>query len=140
MTAYCLSTSYFSPETHAAVDTGVFSVMKIQAAGHRRLLTKVTAANWADLKTLCEAGGNEVALTDSFDTSSYTEQIDFSGRTCVVIGHGKTLAAGKSGRFFYGSGAGSSLEVHGLVLKNGQDSVRGCVRVSRKFLNFLEKN
>jgi hypothetical protein len=88
--------------------------MKPQAAGHRHLLTKVTAANWAELKTLCEAGGNEVTLTESFEASSYTEQIDFSGKACVVIGSGKTVDAGKSGRFFYGSGAGSSLEVHGL--------------------------
>ena len=96
--------------------------MKPQAARHRRLLTKVDAANWADLKTLCEAGGNNVTLTDSFDASSYTEQIDFSGKTCVVIGNGKTLDAGNTGRFFYGSGAGSSLEVHNLVLMNGSAS------------------
>jgi hypothetical protein len=79
----------------------------------------VTAANWAELKTKCEAGGNEVTLSDSFDASVYAGQIDFSRKTCVVIGHGQTLDAGKSGCFFYGSGAGSSLEVHGLVLMNG---------------------
>jgi hypothetical protein len=93
--------------------------MKPQAAGHRRLLTKVTAANWPELKTLCEAGGNEVTLTDDFDASSYDGQIDFSGKTCVVKGQGQTLDAKGAGRFFYGSGAGSSLEVHGLVLMNG---------------------
>jgi hypothetical protein len=119
------------------LDTGVFSAMETQAAGHRRLLTKVAAENWTELKTKCEAGGNEVTLTDSFDASSYTEQIDFSGKTCVVKGQGQTLDAKGAGRFFYGSGAGSSLEVHGLVLKNGKASVRGCVLVSRKFLNFL---
>jgi predicted outer membrane repeat protein len=96
--------------------------METQAAGHRRLLTKVTAASWTDLKTLCEAGGNEVTLTDSFVASSYTEQINFSGKACVVIGNGTTVDAGNRGRFFYGSGAGSSLEVHGLVLKNGYAS------------------
>jgi hypothetical protein len=105
--------------------------MKTQAAGHRRLLTKVDAASWAELKTFCEAGGYEVTLTESFDASSYTEQNDFSGKTCVVKGQGQTLDAIGAGRFFYGSGAGSSLEVHGLVLKNGRASVRGCVRVSR---------
>ena len=99
-----------------------FGAMETQATGHRRLLSKVTAANWAELKTKCEAGGNEVTLSDSFDASVYAGQIDFSGKTCVVIGHGQTLDAGKSGRFFYGSGAGSSLEVHGLVLKNGKAS------------------
>jgi hypothetical protein len=148
--------------------------MENKAAVHRRLLTKVTAANWAELKTKCEAGtntcsddpsfrdaygytciawlgyncneydgydaqqmvdiraacpatcgtcpppgGNEVTLTDSFNASSYAGKIDFSGKTCVVIGHGQTLDAGKSGRIFYGFGPGSSLEVHGLVLMNG---------------------
>jgi hypothetical protein len=88
-------------------------------SGHRRLLSKVTAANWGELKTLCEAGGNEVTLSNSFDASSYPGQIIFSGKTCVVKGQGKTLDAKEGGRFFYGSGAGSSLEVHGLVLKNG---------------------
>jgi hypothetical protein len=96
-----------------------FGAMETQAAGHRRLLSKVTAANWAELKTKCEAGGNEVALSDSFDASVYAGEINFSGKTCVVIGHGQTLGAGKSGRFFDIWGAGSSLEVHGLVLKNG---------------------
>jgi hypothetical protein len=100
-----------------------FGAMETQATGHRRLLSKVTAANWAELKTKCEAGGNEVTLSDSFDASVYAGQINFSGKTCVVIGHGQTLDAGKSGRFFYGSGAGSSLEVHGLVLKNGKAEV-----------------
>jgi hypothetical protein len=80
----------------------------------------VTAANWAELKNKCEAGGNEVTLSDSFDASLYSGEINFSGKTCVVIGQGQTLDAGKSWRFFYGSGAGSSLEVHGLVLKNGK--------------------
>ena len=132
------------------LDTGVFSALETQAAGHGRLLTgtpawsghrhllsKVTAANWAELKIKCEAGGNEVTLSDSFDASSYSGQIDFSGKTCVVKGQGQTLDAKGAGRFFYGYGAGSSLEVHGLVLKNGKASVRGCVQVSRKFLNFL---
>jgi hypothetical protein len=102
--------------------------MKPQAARHRRLLTKVFAANWADLKTKCEAGGNgsrnEVTLTDDFEASSYTEEIDFSGRTCVVHGGSgvKTVDAGGRGRFFYGLGADSSLELHGLVLMNGSAS------------------
>jgi hypothetical protein len=76
---------------------------------------------WADLKNLCEAGGNVVTLTDTFDASSYTEQIDFSGKTCVVIGNGKTVDAGNRGRFFYAlaHAPGTSLEVHGLVLMNG---------------------
>ena len=96
-----------------------FGAPETPVAGHRRLLSKVTAANWAELKTKCEAGDNEVTLSDSFDASSYAGQIDFSGKTCVVIGQGQTLDAKNAGRFFSGNGAGSSLEVHGLVLKNG---------------------
>jgi hypothetical protein len=38
---------------------------------------------------------------------------------CVVKGQGQALDAKGGGRFFYANGAGSSLEVHGLVLKNG---------------------
>jgi hypothetical protein len=89
-------------------------------ARHRRLLSKVITSNWEEMKTKCEAGGNEVSLSDSFDGSVYPGQINFSGQTCVIIGQGQTLDAKGAGRFFYGSGAGSSLEVHGLVLKNGK--------------------
>jgi hypothetical protein len=100
-------------------------------------LSKVTAANWAELKNKCEAGGNEVTLSDSFDASSYTG-IDFSGKTCVVKGQGQTLDAKGAGGFFYGSGAGSSLEVHGLVLKNGKvtGKVSSLCALPRFFLTF----
>jgi hypothetical protein len=96
-----------------------FGAPETTVAGHRRLLSKVTAANWAELKTKCEAGDNEVTLSDSFDASSCAGEINFRGKTCVVIGQGRTLDAKNAGRFFAGNGAGSSLEVHGLVLKNG---------------------
>jgi hypothetical protein len=100
---------------------------------------KVTAANWAELKTMCEAGGNEVSLSDSFDGSVYSGHIDFSGKTCMIKGRGQILDANEGGRFFYGMGAGSSLEVHGLVLKNGKFSA-GHVRLSfHLHFFFLEK-
>jgi predicted outer membrane repeat protein len=85
----------------------------------RRRLTNAVANDWTQLKTLCEAGGIEVALSESFDASKYSGLINFSGKTCKIIGQGQVLDAKGAGRFFYGSGAGSSLEVHGLVLKNG---------------------
>jgi hypothetical protein len=47
-----------------------FRVQEAPATGHRRL-SKVVASDWAELKALCEAGGNEVALSDSFDASAY---------------------------------------------------------------------
>jgi hypothetical protein len=107
------------------------TTLETPAAGYRRLLSKVTASNWEEIKTKCEAGDSEVSLSDSFDSSVYPGQIDFSGKTCVIIGQGQTLdqknsrrKGQSSGLFFFGSGAGSSLEVHGLVLKNG--AVRGC--------------
>jgi hypothetical protein len=98
-------------------------------AGHRRLLSKVIVSNWEEMRTKCEAGGNEVSLSDTFDSSVYPGEIDFSGKTCVIIGQGQTLDAKveevigqalRAGRFFYGSGTGSSLEVRGLVLKYGK--------------------
>jgi hypothetical protein len=80
---------------------------------------------------MCEAGGgysgNAVALSESFDASEYAGQISFSRVTCVVKGQGQTLDAKGAGRIFYGSGAGSSLELHGVVLKNG--NLVGVVRL-----------
>ena len=85
-----------------------------------RRLSAVTAKDWAELKSLCEAGGNEVTLSQSFDASSYPGQIDFSGKSCVIRGSGQTFDLGQQGRFAYGNGAGSSLEMHGLTIKNGK--------------------
>jgi hypothetical protein len=93
----------------------------------------VVANSWAELKTLCEAGGNEVTLSDAFDASEYEGQIDFSGVTCVVRGQGQTLDAKGGGRVFYASDAGSSLEVHGLILKNGNAVVSNSKAVFREF-------
>jgi hypothetical protein len=51
---------------------------------------------------------------------SYTGEIDFSNKYITIWGQGGTLldAAG-GGRFFSGSGAGSWLVLHGVVLQNG---------------------
>ena len=86
-----------------------------------RRLNVVVVDNWADMKTQCEAG-YEVSLAQSFegDSASYPGEIDFSGKVCVIRGNGKTLDAGGAGRFFTGSGTGSSLEVHGLTLRNAR--------------------
>jgi hypothetical protein len=105
----------------------------ILAGDVARRLDVVVVDNWADMKTQCEAG-HEVSLAQSFegDFASYPGEIDFSGKVCVIRGNGKTLDAGgnveanvltgKSGRFFTGTGTGSSLEVHGLTLRNGVPS------------------
>jgi hypothetical protein len=106
----------------------VFACLLAVAAG-----ANVVANDWAELKTLCEAGGNVVTLSGSFDASEYVEQIDFSGVTCVVKGQGQTLDAKGAGRFFYGNGAGSSLELHGVILKNGNANVSNSKAVFREF-------
>jgi hypothetical protein len=62
----------------------------------------VVAHDWAELKALCEAGDNEVALSKSFDASAYAGQISFSRVTCVVKGQGQTLDAKGAGRTSYG--------------------------------------
>jgi hypothetical protein len=133
-----------SASSPAPMRVAQFHSLQTPVAGHRhrRLLSKVVASNWAEMKTKCEAGGNEVTLAgSSFDDDSlYPGQIDFSGKTCVVIGQGQTLDAKGAGRFFYGNVAGSSLEVHGLILKNGNDAVSGHVLVSTISLKLICSN
>ena len=87
----------------------------------QRRLNEVVADDWAELKSLCEAGGNDITLSPSFDASSYPGQIDFSGKSCVIRGSGQTFDMGQQGRFAYGDGSGSSLELHGLTIQNGRD-------------------
>ena len=96
-----------------------------------RRLSTVTANNWAEMKDLCEAGGNDVTLSESsFDASSYPGQIDFSGKSCIIWGSGQTFDLGGAGRFAYGHGSGSSLELHGLIIKNGRvDGASGEVSI-----------
>ena len=99
-----------------------------------RRLSTVTANNWAEMKDLCEAGGNDVTHVtlseSSFDASSYPGQIDFSGKSCIIWGSGQTFDLGGAGRFAYGHGSGSSLELHGLIIKNGRvDGASGEVSI-----------
>jgi hypothetical protein len=67
----------------------------------------VVANDWAELKAMCEAGGeysgNAVALSELFDASEYAGQISFSRVTCVVKGQDQTLDAKGAGRIFYGT-------------------------------------
>jgi hypothetical protein len=132
-----------SVSSPAPMRVAKFHSLQTPAAGHRhrRLLSKVIVSNWAEMKAKCEAGGNEVtlALGSSFDGREYPGEIDFSGKTCVVIGQGQILDAKGAGRFFIGKRAGSSLEVHGLILKNG-NAVSGCVLVSTISLKLICSN
>ena len=86
----------------------------------QRRLNEVVANDWAELKNLCEAGGNDITLSPSFDASSYPGQIDFSSKSCIIRGSGQTFDLGQQGRFAYGEGSGSWLELHGLTIKNGK--------------------
>ena len=101
---------------------GGAAAVGVQPAARR--LNAVTAKNWAELKSLCEAGGNDITLSQTFDASSYPGEINFSGKSCVIRGSGQTFDLNKTGRFLrrfaYANGAGSSLELHGLTIMNGQ--------------------
>jgi hypothetical protein len=92
----------------------------------RRRLIEVT--NWEAMKTACGSSGT-VILSDDFVMGTYTPTpspqsggIDFSGKQLVIIGNNKTLDAGEKGRFFYGSGSGSSLEVRNVTMRNGKNT------------------
>jgi predicted outer membrane repeat protein len=47
---------------------------------------------------------------------------DFSGSKLIVKCNGATLNADHSEQFFYGNGDGSSLSLHGCIIKNGKSS------------------
>ena len=53
---------------------------------------------------------------------------DFSGKALSMRCNGKTLDANLEKRIFYGSGSGSSLQVHGCVLARGKRSVSVVLR------------
>jgi hypothetical protein len=92
--------------------------------------------NWVELKAACSAsvcdtanGGCTITLSDDFVMGSYIGEIDFSGKAITIWGQGQVLDASGGGRFFKGIGAGSSLELHDVVLQNGKPDVSGRVLV-----------
>jgi hypothetical protein len=94
--------------------------------------------NWAELKAICSDsacdtanGGCTIILSGNFVMGSYTGEIGFSGKAITIWGQEKVLDASGGGRFFNGEGGGSVLELHDVVLQNGQaDSVSGRVLVA----------
>jgi hypothetical protein len=109
--------------TDASSPTSMW-VANTTAVGFHRRLTEVS--NWEAMKTACGLSGT-VTLSDDFVMGTYTTTpspqlggIDFSGKHLVIIGNGKTLDAGEKGRFFYGFGSGSSLEVRDVTMRNGK--------------------
>jgi hypothetical protein len=66
-----------------------------------------------------------------FVMGSYSSEMAFSGKVITIWGQEKVLSKGTFvGRFFSGQSAGSFLELHDVVLQNGQTaSVSGRVLV-----------
>jgi hypothetical protein len=89
------------------------------------------ASNWNQLSNKCGTsacsianGGCTIVLSDDFAMGSYSGEIDFSGKAITIWGQGNALDASGEGRLFIGEGASSFLELHDVVLQNGDaDSV-----------------
>jgi hypothetical protein len=99
-------------------------------------------SNWNQLKSRCANsacntanGGCTIILSGNFVMGSYCGEIDFGGKTITIWGQGKLLdASGVAGRFFNGGDVGSFLELHDVVLQNGDSAgVSRCVLVVKLF-------
>ena len=93
------------PLTEAAPSTTLAAMVPRE---QRRLAGEYVVESYAELKSLMACPDNSNAACD------------FSGKALIMRCNGKTLDAGQAARFFYGSGSGSSLQVHRCVLKNGK--------------------
>jgi predicted outer membrane repeat protein len=72
---------------------------------------------------------------------AYTDQIDFSGKVIIIFGSNATLDAGQKGRFFYGDASKdkSSLELHDIILKNGNaNDLGGAILISNGALKIYD--
>jgi hypothetical protein len=94
-------------------------------------------SNWNQLKSRCANsacntanGGCTIILSGNFVMGSYTGEISFSGKAITLWGQEKVLDAAGGGRFFWGDGAGSFLELHDAILQNGQAANGGAVYVN----------
>jgi hypothetical protein len=98
--------------------------------------TPTVAPSWIQLQNECESsslqlvsqahyncdtanGGCTITLSEDFVMGSYSGEIEFSGKAITIWGQGKVLDASGGGRFFKAIGAGSFLELHDVVLQNG---------------------
>ena len=77
--------------------------------------------SWEEL-TRASASSGTIHLSADFEMGNYTKAIDFSGKVLVIWGGNATLDAAGNGQFFSsdGSKGKTSLELHGLVMQNGQ--------------------
>jgi hypothetical protein len=78
-------------------------------------------------------GGCTITLSDDFVMGSILYVISFSGKTIAIWGQGKVLTGAGEGRFIYGYGADSFLELHDVVLENWYSSdTGGAIRVDNE--------
>jgi hypothetical protein len=116
------------PAPGVAATQGLANQSSIQVAVYTNasastsMIAVDTVASWAQLVTACAAPSANITLSPAFQMGAYTNEIDFSGKVIIIFGSNATLDAGQKGRFFSGDGSKgrTSLELHGITLKNGK--------------------
>jgi predicted outer membrane repeat protein len=111
-----------------AAAQGLADQSSIQVAVYTNASTSTSVAavdsvtSWTQLVTACAAPSANITLSPAFKMGAYTNEIDFSGKVIIIFGSNASLDAGQKGRFFNadGSKGKTSLELHGITLKNGK--------------------
>ena len=101
---------------------------------------RAAVSDWGGLVTACGASGT-VTLDPSFKMGAYSKEIHFGGKQLVIWGNNATLDAAQKGRFFSSTPGPNdddvnehgttSLELHDLVMQNGQADYVSLVRAFR---------
>ena len=104
--------------------------------------------SWEEL-TSASASSGTIHLSADFEMGDYTKAIDFSGKVLVIWGNNATLDAAKKGRFFSSTFGpnddddhatpDTSLELHDLVLQNGQSKGTGLSDVGVEILDLFSE-
>jgi predicted outer membrane repeat protein len=116
------------PAPGAAVTQALAGQSSIQVVAHTSISASIsmvavdTVTSWAQLVTACAAPSVNITLSPAFKMGAYTNEIDFSGKVIIIFGSNTTFDAGQKGSFFSGDGSKgqTSLELHGITLKNGK--------------------
>jgi predicted outer membrane repeat protein len=104
--------------TNANASTSVFAVDAV--------------TSWAQLVTACAApsANINITLSPAFQMGAYTKDIGVYNKAITIFGSNAILDAGRQGIFFnvngVARGPGSSLELHGITLKNGAGITVNC--------------
>jgi hypothetical protein len=117
------------PAPGAAATQGLADQSSIQVVVHTNINASTSmvavdaVASWAQLVTACATPSANITLSPTFQMGAYNNEIDFSGKVIIIFGSNATLDAGQKGRFFNGDGSKgkTSLELHGITLKNGHE-------------------